>query len=266
LAFFGAGIEQIALGGVMTVNASHVHHTASVLEASLGIIVAMACLAGCASTAGGEKLATERKNDCPPAAMMAAQEAQKGIYVIRPGDELQLEFYLNTEFNRDVIVRRDGDVTLDVVGSIPAAGLTPEQLADKLNQAYSHELRNPGAVVHVKNSPAWRVYVQGQVAHAGAFTLQPGETAMQAIAEAGGVTDTAGTADAVLIRRDACGNPQGMKIDLRGTDTGKKLDDVALMPADVLVVPRSSIADLDLFVKQYIQGLLPIQPYLPIPL
>ena len=72
----------------------------------------------------------------------------------------------------------------------------------------------------------------------------------------------------MLIRRDACGNPQGIAVDLTAADNGggKKVDDVALMPADVVVVPRSRIADLDLFVKQYIQGLLPVQPYMPLPL
>jgi protein involved in polysaccharide export with SLBB domain len=200
--------------------------------------------------------------------MMAAQEEEKGIYVIRPGDELHLDFYLNPEFNRDVTVRPDGDVSLDLIGAIPAAGLTPEQFADKLDKAYLHELRNPGAAVHVKSSPAWRVYVQGQVAHAGVFHLEPGETALQALAEAGGVTETAGAGSAVLIRRDACGNAQGMKVDLRAADNGKKPDDLALMPSDILVVPRSPIANVDLFVKQYIQNLMPFPPYfaMPVPL
>lgn len=209
-----------------------------------------------------------RKTDCPPGAILTAYETDQGKYLIHPGDELQIDFYLNSEFNRDVIVRPDGEVSLDVVGTMPAAGQTPEQFADKLDQAYVRELRSPGVTVHLKNSPAWRVYVQGQVAHAGAFTLQPGMTALQAVAEAGGVTDTAGANSAVLIRRDACGNPQGIAVNLEAADNagGKKVDDLALMPADVVVVPRSKIADLDLFVKQYIQGLLPVQPYIPVPL
>jgi len=98
------------------------------------------------------------------------------------------------------------------------------------------------------------------------FPLQPGETAMQAIAEAGGVTEDAGPADAVLIRRDACGNAHGQKIDMRATESGKKIDDVALMPSDILVVPRSPIANVDLFVKHYIKNLLPIDTYMPLPL
>jgi polysaccharide export outer membrane protein len=255
----------------MTVGASYVYRTAFLRNATLGLLLAVG-LAGCAAGAGAEhsdQAATSpvaHKDVCAPAAMLAAQEAEKGIYVIRPGDELQLDFYLNPEFNRTVSVRPDGDINLDLVGKVTAAGLTPEQLADKLNQAYLRELRNPGAVVHIKNSPTWRVYVQGQVAHAGVFPLQPGETAMQAIAEAGGVTEDAGPADAVLIRRDACGNAHGQKIDMRATESGKKIDDVALMPSDILVVPRSPIANVDLFVKHYIKNLLPIDTYMPLPL
>jgi polysaccharide export outer membrane protein len=256
----------------MTVGASYVHRTAFLLNAVLGVLLAAVSLAGCAAGGGAEhsdQASTSpiaRKDVCPPAAMLAAQEAEKGIYVIRPGDQLQLDFYLNPEFNRAITVRPDGDINLDLVGTITAAGLTPEQLADKLNQAYLHELRNPGAVVHIKDSPTWRIYVQGQVAHAGVFRLQPGETAMQAIAEAGGVTEDAGPADAVLIRRDACGNAHGQKLDMRATENGKKIDDVALMPSDILVVPRSPIANVDLFVKHYIKNLLPIDTYMPLPL
>jgi protein involved in polysaccharide export with SLBB domain len=242
--------------------------TDGLLKASLGVVLAAVLLAGCASTAERGDLvasAAARKSTCPPAAMLAAQEAEQGNYIIRPGDELQLDFYLNPEFNRDVTVRPDGNVSLDLVGSLPAAGLTPEQFAQRLDQAYRRELRNPGAAVHVKNSPTWRVYVQGQVAHAGAFPLQPGETALQAIAEAGGVTENGGADSTVLIRRDACGNPHGMKIDLQAANSGKGVDDVALLPSDVLVVPRSPIANVDLFVKQYIQGLLPFPPYMSVP-
>jgi len=255
----------------MTVSASYFGGTASYLKVLVGALLCAGYLAGCAATTDRgdtEAAAAARKNDCPPGAVLTAYENNEGNYIIRPGDELQLDFYLNPEFNRDIVVRPDGEVSLEIIGTVAAAGLTPEQFAAKLNQGYMRELRNPGATVRLKSSPSWRVYVQGQVAHAGAFTLQPGMTALQAIADAGGVTDNAGAGRAVLIRRDACGNPQGTLVDLAAADNGggKKVDDVALMPADVVVVPRSMIADLDLFVKQYIQNLLPIPPYMTVPM
>jgi protein involved in polysaccharide export with SLBB domain len=191
----------------------------------------------------------------------ATKSDAEGNYVIQPGDQVALDFYLNPEFNDDVTVRPDGKVTLRLIGDVQAAGLTPEQFAQTLDKDYMSELRNPDAAVHVKSMPSRQVYVQGQVGKPGAFPLEPGMTALQAISAAGGLTDEA-SSDAVLIRRDACGRPYGVKVDLAGAKggTGSK-QDVALAPRDIVVVPRSGIASVDLFVKQYIQGLLPFPPY-----
>ena len=191
-----------------------------------------------------------------------------GGYRIQPGDQLAVDFYLNSEFNDNVTVQPDGRIVLRLVGPLTASGLTPGQLSTTINQAYAKELKNPSATVHVQNMPSRQVFVQGQVNHPGGFALQPGMTALQAIASAGGHTDEASMADVVLIRRDACGRADGSKLDLASaTDTPDKGEDVMLMPRDTLVVPRSKIANVDLFVKQYIRDLLPVQPYItpPIP-
>lgn len=189
-------------------------------------------------------------------------------YHIQAGDQLAIDFYLNSEFNDNVSVQPDGNVVLRLVGPLRAAGLTPSQLASEINTAYAKELKDPGATVHVQNMPSRQVYVEGQVSHPGAFQLQPGMTAMQAIANAGGLTDEAAPDSVVLIRRDACGRAEGSKLDLASaTDTPEKGEDVLLAPHDTLVIPRSRIANIDLFVQQYIRGLLPVQPYItpPIP-
>jgi polysaccharide biosynthesis/export protein len=186
-------------------------------------------------------------------------------YVIQPGDVLSVDFYLNPEFNDEPIVRPDGKVTLRLVGDIQAAGLTPSQFAARLDKAYLSELRSPDAAVHVKSTPNRLVFVQGQVTKPGSFALEPGMTALQAVADAGGVTPEAAV-NAVLIRRDICGQPHGINVDISNAE-GKLSngEDVALMPRDILVIPRSKIANVDLFVKQYIQGILPIPPYLALP-
>jgi polysaccharide export outer membrane protein len=191
----------------------------------------------------------------------AAENDQRG-YIIQPGDDLQVSFYLNPEFNDDVTVRPDGKITLRLVGDVQAAGLTPEQLANALDKDYLSELRNPGAVIHVKSMPDREVFVQGQVNKPGAFPLEPGMTALQAISDAGGSTDVANKS-AFVIRRDACGVPRAIKINLaEAVKNPSSGEDLALMPRDILVVPRSGIGKMDLFVKQYIRDMLPIQPYM----
>jgi protein involved in polysaccharide export with SLBB domain len=195
------------------------------------------------------------------AAIQTAADQQ--TYHIQPGDHLAVSFYLSPEFNDEVPVGPDGRITLRLIGSIPAAGMTPSELAGQIDKDYLSELRSPDVAVIVKNMPGRQVYVQGQVNHPGAFPLEPGMTALQALADAGGVTQDAADSNVVLIRRDACGRPTGERLDLASAvDDPGKGEDAALLPYDVLVVPRSRIANMDLFVQQYIRGLLPIQPYL----
>lgn len=188
-------------------------------------------------------------------------------YRIQPGDELAIDFYLNPEFNDQVMVDPDGRINLRLVGAIQAAGNTPVALAQTIDQRYLSELRSPDAVVHVKNMPARQIYVQGQVTRPGAFPLQTGMTALQAIADAGGLTPDADDDSVVLIRRDACGHAAGQRLDMASAvDHPGNGEDAALMPYDVIVVPRSRIANIDLFVQHYIRGVLPVQPYMPLPI
>jgi polysaccharide export outer membrane protein len=241
-------------------------------------LVATLCalsLAACSSSSSNRGDEPGRADPAQQAAMVSPEQClangahfqaaslDDAGYRIQPGDQLAIDFYLNSEFNDNVSVQPDGRIVLRLVGPLQAAGLSSGQLSAEINQAYSKELKNPSATVHVQNMPSRQVFVEGQVNHPGAFSLQPGMTAAQAIASAGGQTDEAELANVVLIRRDACGRADGSKIDLASaTVTPDKGEDVMLMPHDTLVVPRSKIANVDLFVKQYIRDLLPVQPYL----
>ncbi len=194
----------------------------------------------------------------------SASQQDSADYRIQSGDSLALDFYMNSEFNdNNVTVDPNGKIVLRMVGPVQAGGLTPNQLASSIDKAYSNELRNPGAVVHINNMPNRQIYVEGEVAKPGSFPLQPGMTAVQALALAGGVTVDSAPNNTVLIRRDACGQPQGSKVDLASAlKKPGSVEDVALMSHDVVVVPRSGIANFDLWMKQHVRDALPVEPYL----
>jgi polysaccharide biosynthesis/export protein PslD len=242
------------------------------------VVTATVCLAlvalavcGCSASASrgdtkaGSQVARLSPEQCLNGAVIQTSNDERS-YHIQPGDDLAITFYLNPEFNDEVPVSPAGKITLRLIGTIQAAGLTPSQLAAQVDKDYLSELRSPDAAVVVKNMPGRQIYVQGQVAHPGAFPLQPGMTALQALADAGGTTPEAADDSVVLIRRDACGQPTGERLNMtKAVNDPGKGEDAALMPYDVLVVPRSRIANMDLFVSQYIRGLLPIEPYLSFP-
>lgn len=189
------------------------------------------------------------------------------VYRIQRGDKLHLSFYRNGELNRYVEVRPDGRFTIEPYGDVAAAGLTPAQLAQKLNVAFSEDLFEPNATVSVIDSPFRRVFVGGQVNYPGALPLKPGMTATQAIISTGWLRDDARADQIVLIRRDACGDAFGTFIQVANAvsqSSDHQMQDVMLLPNDIIVVPRSAVGKLDLFVKQYIRDTLPVQPYLSV--
>jgi polysaccharide biosynthesis/export protein len=235
------------------------------IRSSLICLLYAAALTSCASaTANRRSLALSSQVSSRPCAEQRTDVLDPSSYRIQSGDELQISFYLNPEFDEpSVIVRPDGKIALRFIGDIRAAGQTPLGLALALDEAYSSELRRPGATVIVKNSPSRVVYVAGQVTKPGEVPLVPHMTVMDAIAASGGLTDEAGIKKVIVARKDGCGNLDERIIDLDSLLKGKdKAEDVALAPADLVVVPRSTIANLDLVVKQYIKDMLPVQPYI----
>lgn len=251
------------------VNKDRISSRARMVVCACAIAVALGgCSAGNSQSRGesGDKEFASKSmspEQCAANASIQESATQDADYRIQPGDSLALDFYMNSEFNDTATVDPNGKIVLRMVGPVQAAGLTPSQLASSIDKAYSNELRNPGAVVHLNSLPSRQVYVEGEVTKPGAFPLQPGMTAVQALALAGGVTDSSDPKSAILIRRDACGQSQGSKIDLAAaTKKPGSAEDVALAARDVVVVPKSGIANADLWVKQHIRDILPVEPYI----
>lgn len=72
-----------------------------------------------------------------------------GGYRINVGDQLRVEFAFQPDFNRDVVVRPDGKITLPIVGEVDAYGLTPTELAERLREIFQPHLRDPLVTVDV---------------------------------------------------------------------------------------------------------------------
>jgi len=205
---------------------------------------------------------------CEANAAIAKAAMEDATSLIEPGDQLAINFYLSPEFNTKVTVGPDGNISLPVAGVVRAAGLTPGHLAALLDQAYRRELRNPNATVHILGTPGRQIYVGGEVAHPGAFPLLPGMTVLQAISTAGGFGEYAKIKKVVLVRRDACGvahsETLNLKTALTHPDNGQ---DVALVAHDLLVVTPKKVKDTNLWVRHYMQNMMPVpfEPYMVIP-
>jgi len=178
-------------------------------------------------------------------------------YRIMEGDELEVKFFYNPELNETLTVRPDGKISLQLVDEVQASGLTPSELDDYLTEKYAKELRKPVVTVIVRSFSGQRVYVGGEVQTESLITMSPGMTAMQAVFQAGGFLDTAKQSETLVIRKGQDSKPIPIKIDLSASSSKVGMGaEFILRPNDIVFVPKSAIAEANLFVNQYIERLL----------
>jgi polysaccharide export outer membrane protein len=180
-------------------------------------------------------------------------------YRIQVGDQLDIKFFYNPELNEQVTVRPDGRISLQLVHEVMVAGLTPAELNQLLSQKYAPELKKPEIAVIVRSFGAQRAYVDGEVTRPGMITLIGTVTVLQAISQAGGMKETARTSEVLIIRRSEFNKPIAFQVNLRkAIESGDTSHDIALQPSDIIYVPRSAIANVNVWVDQYIRRILPV--------
>lgn len=190
---------------------------------------------------------------------IGAPERLAKDYRIQAGDQLDIRFYNNPELNEEVTVRPDGRISLQLAPEIMAARATPAELSQRLVQAYSAELRDPKATVIVRSFGSNRVHVGGEVGRPGVINLLGSMTVMQSVAEAGGFLDTARRGEIIIIRKGEDRKPLIFTVDIDKAIEGADLSqDAYLKPFDIVFVPKSPIADLNVWVDQYIRRMIPI--------
>ncbi len=189
----------------------------------------------------------------------ASSPVELTAYTLQTGDRLKIRFYRNPELDRELVVRPDGMISLPFVDEVRAEGLTPEQLDAELTRRYTGELATPDVSVIVQEFAGHRVFVGGEVGTQGSLPITGTLTLYQAVQEAGGFLATAHRKQVVVIRQGNDGRPVSRVVNLAAVQNGKDLSaDIYLAPYDVVWVPRSAIADMNLFVQQVFRNNTPL--------
>lgn len=179
-------------------------------------------------------------------------------YRLQVGDQLALRLVDTPELNEDITIRPDGRITTQLAAGIAAAGRTPEELAAALRTPYARELKDPRIAVEVKSYAPLRVYVAGEVNQPGEFA-SPGTppTLLQAVSRAGGLRISGDPHSVLVVRRGEDGRPVVYGADWREIAAGRAADPT-LAPFDVVVVPKTGIAEVYAWVNQHIQQFVPV--------
>jgi len=102
-------------------------------------------------------------------------------YIVGAPDLLQISILPAPEILRDVRVRPDGKISIDLIGDVQAAGHTPQEIAAKIQQEIGRYKRDAAVNVTVVDSPSQFVTVFGEVARPGIFPLDSETRVSEAI-------------------------------------------------------------------------------------
>ncbi len=165
----------------------------------------------------------------------ATRPAPPENYVLGPGDQLEVTVYGEPDLSRGVTIKPDGSIALSLIGEIKASGKTTGQLEGELTKLYSKYLKSPSISVVVHELRIDRVYLLGQIKQPGEIQLRPNARILELLATAGGPTNRADLAKAVVIR----GKTETIKLDLVSALAKNQDPDVKLLPGDVLFIPET---------------------------
>jgi len=160
------------------------------------------------------------------------EEAQK----LREGDVIRIAFPGTPSLDMQQAIRRDGRVTLTMLGEMRVVGLSPLELEKQLMEKYASQLVSKEVSVTVVAS-SYSVYVTGAVMSQGEVKADQPLTVLEAIMKGGGFDFARANTRAVSVVRSENGVNKKYTIDLQKILDGEQTEPFYLLPSDVVYVP-----------------------------
>ena len=122
-------------------------------------------------------------------------------YRLGAGDNLVIQLFGKDNDQYDLQVSRDGKVSFPKLGPITVAGLTFEDARDVIRSRVADQLIGVQATISMGRLRAINIFMAGEVAVPGAYSVSALTTITQALFQAGGISDI-GSLRAIQVKRD----------------------------------------------------------------
>jgi len=156
---------------------------------------------------------------------------------LSPGDSIKVTFAEESDLDQTQKIRRDGKVSLPLIGELTAAGKRLMDLQREIISRYEGKLDNPEVLVTLESGTA-TVIVSGFANKPGKIDFNRPTTVFQAIMEAGGVSDY-GSLRNIHLTRIINGEQRTETINLRPAIRGEPIDPEYVQDGDVIYISRS---------------------------
>jgi polysaccharide export outer membrane protein len=163
------------------------------------------------------------------------EDPQLDTYVIGVPDLLSVTVWGQPDLSSQVLVRRDGKISVALVGDAVAAGNTPEELAREIETGLSRFVAEPRVDVAVVEMRSQVVsIIGGGIQQSGVIELRSNMRVIDAIAEMGGLTPFAKQRRITVLRGE-----ESYPFDYSAFMRGEKPEaNFLLAPGDTIVVPE----------------------------
>jgi polysaccharide export outer membrane protein len=156
---------------------------------------------------------------------------------LSPGDVIKVAYADESVPDQTQKIRRDGKLSLPLIGEVTAAGKRVIDFQDELISRYEGKLEDNEVLVTLENGLAG-VIVSGFANRPGKVVFDRPTTVYQAIMEAGGVSDY-GSLSNIHLTRIIGGVQRTETINLRPSVRGKPIQPKYVQDGDVIYIARS---------------------------
>ena len=155
-------------------------------------------------------------------------------YRLGAGDNFVIQLFGKDNEQYNLQVSRDGKISFPKLGPITVAGLTFEDARDLIRSRVADQLIGVQATISMGRLRAINIFMAGEVAVPGAYSVSALTTITQALFQAGGISDI-GSLRAIQVKRDgiSVASFDVYQLLLQGDASG----DVRLQSGDVVFVP-----------------------------
>ncbi len=171
-------------------------------------------------------------------------------YRIGPEDVLMFRSFDDESLSMPVNVRYDGNISLPLVPDIHVEGLTREEAAKKVREAYAVYFQDPLISLTITEPRSKKFAVMGDVARPADYPYMQPLSLLESINAAGGlridqvtretVVGAQGQLSKAFLIRHLGGEREVTEYDLRGfIQSGPHVSDTIIFPGDIVYVPES---------------------------
>ena len=170
----------------------------------------------------------------PTTFMPSENAAVPDTYIVGPGDELKINFYGKESDSFEVIVDREGRISIPDLSPVEVAGLTFAEIKELVKVKVEQEVIGVKAFVSLGQLRSMRILVLGEAYKPGSYSVSSLTTVSHALFVSGGVSDIASLRN-IQVKRAGKVVANFDLYDL--LINGDSSNDIVLKPGDAVFIP-----------------------------